>query len=79
MPSRDHPEWLTAQRREIGTRIRNARLQANLTQEGLAELVGVERRAIVRLELGIVSPRLDRILHIAHALDVPAADLMPGQ
>lgn len=73
------PDWLQTQRREIGIRIRDARLQANLTQEGLAERIGAERRTVVRLELGMTSPPVDRLLHIAHALGVPPADLMPDQ
>lgn len=78
MPTQDPPPpWLTTQRQEIGNRIRTARMHANLTQEGLAELVGVERRTIVRIELGLTSPPLDRILHIARALNVPPSGLMP--
>lgn len=52
-------------------------MHRNLTQEGLAGLVAVERRTILRIELGLHSPPLDRILHIAHALDVPPSELMP--
>lgn len=78
MPPRDPlPDWLLAQRRQVGARIRDARIQANLTQEALAERVGVERRTIVRIELGITSPPLDRILAIARALGVPSGSLMP--
>ena len=49
----------------------------NLTQEGLAERVGVERRTILRIELGLHSPPTDRILWIARALDIAPAELMP--
>jgi transcriptional regulator with XRE-family HTH domain len=78
VPTRDpQPDWLLAQRQEVGARIRDLRIQANLTQEALAELVGVERRTINRIELGITSPPLDRILTIARALDVPPGGLMP--
>lgn len=80
MPSRDPlPDWLQQQRREIGTRIRDARLWANLTQEQLAGLLGVERRTVVRLELAITSPPLDRLLAIAHALGVAPASLLPDE
>ncbi|WP_031507802.1 helix-turn-helix transcriptional regulator [Streptomyces megasporus] len=79
-PSSDPPPaQLLAWRREVGNRIREQRLWRNLTQEGLAERVGVERRTIVRIELGITSPPLDRILQIALALDVPPSALMPDQ
>jgi transcriptional regulator with XRE-family HTH domain len=72
-------DWLLQYRRDIGTRIRGARLRANLTQEGLAALIGAERRTVVRLELGITSPPVDRILHIAHVLNVAPASLMPDR
>lgn len=77
MPSDPPPDWLRRQRRDIGNRIRSARVHAGLTQEGLAGRIHVERRTVVRIELGITSPPLDRILCIARALDVPPADLMP--
>lgn len=73
----EQPDWLRQQRLDIGRRIRDARLWANLTQEGLAEAIGVERRTVVRIELGITSPPVDRLLRIARALGVPPADLMP--
>ncbi|MDJ1131240.1 helix-turn-helix transcriptional regulator [Streptomyces iconiensis] len=71
------PDWLRQQRLDIGRRVRDARLWANLTQEGLAEAIGAERRTVVRIELGITSPPLDRLLYIARALGIPPADLMP--
>jgi transcriptional regulator with XRE-family HTH domain len=48
-----------------------------LSREELAERIGAERRTVVRIELGITSPPLDRLLRIARALGVPPADLMP--
>lgn len=77
MPSDPPPNWLLQQRRDIGTRVRAARVQVGLTQEGLAGRIHVERRTIVRIELGITSPSLDRVLRIAHELGVPPAELMP--
>lgn len=71
------PPWLVQQRHEIGNRIRDARLWANLSQEQLAGRIGVERRTVVRLELGTTSPPIDRLLHIARTLGIPPADLMP--
>ncbi|WP_431979985.1 helix-turn-helix domain-containing protein [Streptomyces qinglanensis] len=73
----ERPAWLAQQRLDIGRRIRDARLWANLSQEQLAERIGVERRTVVRIELGTTSPPLDRILWIARALDVPPASLLP--
>lgn len=77
MPAAPLPDWLYAARLATGGRIRDARMHANLTQEALAHLIGAERRTIVRIELGLTSPPLDRILTIARALDVPASSLLP--
>ncbi|MEU1805817.1 helix-turn-helix transcriptional regulator [Streptomyces sp. NPDC019937] len=77
-PTDPLPDWLRQWRHEIGTRMRDARMHRNLTQEALAELVGVERRTILRIELGLHSPSTDRILYIARALDVAPAELMPS-
>lgn len=71
------PAWITQWRLEMGAKVREARMHSNLTQEGLAGRLGLERRAIVRLELGDVSPATDRIFAIAHILGVAPADLMP--
>ncbi|MEW2525387.1 helix-turn-helix transcriptional regulator [Streptomyces sp. NPDC047071] len=65
-----------AVRRAVGERIRAARLHANLTQEKLAEVAGLDRQTINRMEQGHASPRLDNLVRIADALDVPLADLV---
>ncbi|SEO84179.1 DNA-binding transcriptional regulator, XRE-family HTH domain [Actinacidiphila rubida] len=49
---------------------------ANLTQERLAELVDVDRRTIVNVELGYTSPRLDTLLMIADAVRTPLSELV---
>jgi transcriptional regulator with XRE-family HTH domain len=77
VPAEPLPAWLYADRLAVGARIRDARIHNNLTQEALAERIGVERRTVVRIELGITSPPLDRILTIARALEVPASSLLP--
>lgn len=76
MSSAPPPDWVVARRRAIGDRIRSARLHANLTQEKLAELAGMDRQAINRIEQGHASPRLDNLIRIAEALGVPLADLV---
>jgi transcriptional regulator with XRE-family HTH domain len=78
VPQDPLPDWLREWRWEVGKRIRAEREWANLTQERLAELLEVERTTVVRIELGITSPRLDRLLAIAHALGIEPARLMPG-
>jgi len=70
------PDWVVARRRVVGDQIRAARLHVNLTQEKLAELAGMDRQAINRIEQGHASPILDTLIRIADALGVPLADLV---
>ncbi|MGY4903331.1 helix-turn-helix domain-containing protein [Streptomyces sp. 900116325] len=76
MPTDPLPEWVPTRRRAIGDRIRAARTHRNLTQEGLAEATGLDRKTINRIEQAANSPLLDHLLLIADALDIPLADLV---
>lgn len=60
----------------MGDRIRTARLHANLTQEALAERAGMDRQTVNRIEQGHASAKLDNLIRIAAALDIPLADLV---
>jgi transcriptional regulator with XRE-family HTH domain len=70
------PDWVPARRREIGDRLRTARLQAGLTQLQLGERVGRDHRTIHRWEYAHRIPNLEDLLLIADALNVPLADLV---
>lgn len=63
-------------RRAIGNRIRDTRLWRNLTQETLAETARLDRKTIGRIELGETAARIDWLIRIADALQVPLADLV---
>lgn len=70
------PAQVAALRHLIGDQIRTARRQAGLTQERLAELAGVDRQAVNRIEQGHSSPKLDNLIRLALALDMQLADLV---
>lgn len=76
MPSVPPPDWVLSRRRAIGSHIRDARIHANLTQERLAELAGLDRQSVNRIEQGHASPILDNLIRIADALDMPLAGLV---
>lgn len=59
----------------LGERIRELRKAKGLTQEQLAELVGVEPRHISRVEGGYSSPSIERLARIAEILEVPIKEL----
>lgn len=70
------PDWVLARRRAIGDQIRAARLHANLTQEAVANIAGMDRPTYNRIEQGHASALLDTLILIADAIGVPLADLV---
>lgn len=71
------PPWIKQAQQQLGDRIRDARLQADLTQEKLAERAGVDRTTLQRLEGGKSDPKLSLLLRVAQALGLPLRDLIP--
>ncbi len=72
MPS--SPERVQERRLTFGDAVRERRLAAGLTQEELAELAGVDRKSISRMETGAYSPSLDRVWRVADALQITLSD-----
>lgn len=62
----------------IGENIQLFRREKNLTQEALAELVGVSRQTIAKWESGESTPDLTLAGKLAEALDVPLDELARG-
>ncbi len=60
----------------IGQKIKAAREKKHLTQEALAELTGIARANIARLETGRHAPRLETLSCVAGALGLVTADLL---
>lgn len=55
----------------LGARIKKFRKARGLSQEQLAELIGVEQKHVSRIEVGSSYPTIDRLERIAQALQVP--------
>lgn len=53
----------------LGSAIRNARQERNLTQEQLGELVGVQKAQISKIENSARNARFDTILKVFNALN----------
>lgn len=62
-------------RQRFGTRLRELRGKARLTQEDLAERASTDRKTISRVENGVTSPALDVVFALARALDVKPGEL----
>ena len=62
---------------EAPNRIRELRLEAGLSQQALADRVGVSKVTISDLERGVMQLTQDYMRRIAVALEIYSADLLP--
>ena len=60
----------------IGQAIAKYRKQAELSQEQLAEALGIGYEAVSRMERGIVVPSVERLIQIAEVVDCPVTELL---
>lgn len=60
---------------EFTSYLRDYRIKAELTQEELADRVGVRRETIIRLEAGKYNPSLKLAIDISRVLDTPIEDI----
>ena len=57
-----------------GQRIKQGREQAGLTQEALAEAVGVSRQAVSKWEADRARPTADKLAYLSERLAIPAEE-----
>jgi transcriptional regulator with XRE-family HTH domain len=75
MESSDHPSDVL---RLFGERLRDLRVQRNLTQEGLAHVSGLDRSYIGQVERGERNVALLNIARLAGALEIDPGALLAG-
>ena len=63
--------------KEVGARVRRARLHAGLSQGELASNAGLTRTSIVNVESGRQRVPLHRLFEIARVLQIAPQDLLP--
>ena len=63
----------------IHTNIQELRKKAGMSQEALAEQLGVSRQAVSKWESGASTPDLDKILLIAEIFSVSVSELLTGE
>ena len=69
-------DWLYC---EFGKRLKKARKQVGLTQDSLAERVGLSRASITNIELGRQHVALHSVFLLASALGITPRQLLPEQ
>jgi transcriptional regulator with XRE-family HTH domain len=62
----------------FGTHLKRTRRRADLSQQALADLVGMNRVNVSELERGLALPRIDTILKLAAGTNVSACELLEG-
>jgi transcriptional regulator with XRE-family HTH domain len=62
-------------RRSFGNRLRELREAADLSQERMAELAGLDRKTVSRIETGTHSPVLDGVFALCAVLDTHPVEL----
>ncbi|WP_457317434.1 helix-turn-helix domain-containing protein [Sinomonas sp. RB5] len=67
--------WAT-RRKAVGARLRELRLERNLTQEQLGNAAGMERKTVLYVELGQRSLGYERLWDIAAVLRVDVRELL---
>ena len=60
----------------FGSRVREIRSSANITQEELATLANIDRGYMGHIERGTKSPTLDKVEMISKALNMEAAQIL---
>ena len=64
--------------KKVGQRVRSRRLEIGMSQEKLAELLGVTFQQVQKYEKGVNRIAVSRLLDIANALEVSASRFFDG-
>lgn len=60
----------------VGQAIARQRIRCKLSQEQVAERLGIGTEAVSRIERGIVTPNVERLIELAAVFGCDAADLL---
>lgn len=60
----------------VGRAIARQRMAANLTQEQVAEHLGIGNEAVSRIERGVVMPTIGRLVELAEIFQCETSDLL---
>lgn len=65
-----------AQQKIVAKQLRNLRINADLSQDELAQRAGIDRKTINRIENGHFSPTLDTITRLSLVLKITPGNLL---
>lgn len=72
------PKHASTVEERLGKAIARERTALGLTQEDLAQAIGVQQETISRFERGAVLPPLQRLIQLAEVFDIPLDSLVRG-
>ncbi len=67
---------ISVQREVVASQLRKLRTDAELSQDNLAQLAGIDRKTINRIEKGHFSPTLDTITRLCVVLKITTSNLL---
>ena len=65
-------------RRSLGEGLKEHRVRCKMTQEFVAETIGVSRQAVSKWENGTSEPNTSNLMALARLYGIPAEDLLKG-
>lgn len=68
----------TEMKRSLGENLKAHRTRCKMTQEFVAEAIGVSRQAVSKWESGAADPSTSNLLALARLYGVPATELLAG-
>ena len=74
----ERPEERKANHMTLGERIQSYRKRAGLSQEALAEQLGVSRQAVSKWEVDAAQPELDKVVALAKLFGITTDQLLLG-
>ena len=76
--SKEVREEKQAAKRTLGETLKAHRTQCHMTQEFVAESIGVSRQAVSKWENGTSEPNTSNLMALARLYGIPAEDLLKG-
>lgn len=63
-------------KRTLGEKLKNYRISCNMTQEFVAESLGISRQAVSKWEMGVSEPSTSNLLALAKLYDVTVEEIL---
>ncbi len=67
---------ISTQQELVAKQLRKLRIDAEMSQDNLAQLAGIDRKTINRIENGHFSPTLDTITRVCFVLKITPSNLL---